>query len=255
MNKTALITGATSGIGAAYAKRLASQGYDLILTGRRQEIIQKLADYLTKEFNVSTKIIIAELSDDFDIQKVIDAIKNTGDLEMLINNAGYTGPFILFAENSLLEIEKMTKVLVTAPMRLIYTAIPGMSKKGRGIIINVASQAAFAPNKKWAIYAASKAFMKSFSESLYLEVKNNGIKVQVVCPGPTDTDIWRSLPEVKLIMSKFKLMSPEIVVDYSLKDLDKNVVVCIPGLHDKFLQMIVKLKPRSSLYKMADKSV
>jgi len=254
MSKTALITGATSGIGAAYAKRLASQGYDLILTGRRQEIIQKLAEDLAAVFKIKTRVIIAELSEDSGIQKVIDVIKTTEDLEILINNAGYSGPFVYFAENDELEHERQTKVLAIAPMRLIYAALPEMIKRKNGTIINVASQAAFLPNKKWAVYAAGKAFLKSFSESLYLEVKKHGIKVQVVCPGPTDTDIWKNLPEVKTIMSKFKLMSPEKLVDYSMEDLKKNRVVCIPGLHDKIFQTRVKLMSRASLYKMLDKS-
>ena len=255
MSKTALITGATSGIGAAYGKRLASEGYNLILTGRRPEIIQTLADDLTKHFNIRVEVIIAELTDDFDIQKVVNAIKSTENLEILINNAGYMEPYLLFTEKDPLESEQMMKVLVTVPMRLIYAAIHEMNKNGRGVIINVASQAAFLPNKKSAVYAACKAFLKSFSESLHLEVKNKGIKVQVVCPGPTDTNIWRSLPEVKVHMSQYKLMSPETLVDYSLKDLKKNHVVCITGIHDKLFQARVKFLPRSWVYRMVDKSV
>ena len=254
VSKTALITGATSGIGAAYAKRLASQGYDLILTGRRQEIIQKLADDLIKQFNIKVKVIIAELSEDSDIQKVVDVIKTTEHLEILINNAGYAGPFILFARQHPLEIERMTKVIVNVPMRLTYAALPEMTKNGHGTIINVASGAAFLPNKKWAVYGAGKAFLKSFSESLYLEVKNDGIKVQVVCPGPVDTDLWKNMPVDKAIMSKrFKFISPESVVDSSLRDLKKNRIVCVPGTTTKFLMALVSFLPRSYIYKIADK--
>jgi short-subunit dehydrogenase len=145
LSKTALITGATSGIGAAYAKRLASQGYDLILTGRRQEIIKKLGDDLAKQFNIKVEIIIAELSDDSDIQKVVDAIKIAENLEILINNAGYGFTPMMFDENDLGKQEKMTKVLLTVPMRLIYAALPEMTKKRRGTIINVSSQGAYLP--------------------------------------------------------------------------------------------------------------
>jgi hypothetical protein len=253
LSKTALITGATSGIGAAYAKRLASQGYDLILTGRRQEKITKLGDDLAKQFNIKVKVIIAELSDDSDIQKVVDAIKFSENLEILVNNAGYAGPFVLFAEKDLQESERMVKVMVTVPMRLIYAALPEMSKKGRGTIINVASMSAFIPNKKWSIYGASKASLKSFSESLHLEVKNKGIRVQVVCPGPVDTDIWKDTPAEKAIMSKrFKFISAESVVDNSLRDLKKNRVVSIPGTTTKFLMSLVSFLPRSYVYKITD---
>jgi len=256
MSKTALITGATSGIGAAYAKKLASQGYDLILTGRRQAIIQKLADGLTKQFNIKTRVIIAELSDDSDIQKVVDAIRTAENLEILINNAGYVFAPTPFTEKDLTEQEKMTKVIITVPMRLTYAALPEMTKKGHGTIINVSSESAYLPCRKLAVYAASKAYLKSFTESLYLEVKNNGIKVQVVCPGSTDTDFFRDFSaEGKASWFKvFKVVtSPELVVDCSLKDLGKNHVVCIPGTHTKHMISLVSILPRSYVYKMAER--
>ena len=256
MSKTALITGATSGIGAVYAKRLASQCYNLILTGRRQAIIEKLADDLSRQFNIKAQVIIAELTDDAHIQRVVDAIKTAENLEILINNAGYAGALILFGEQDLSESEQMTKVLLTVPMRLTHAVLPQMTKAGRGTIINVASGAAFLPYKKWAVYAAGKAFLKSFSESLYLEIKNKGIKVQVVCPGFVETDIWNNLPEEKVIMSKIlKFISPESVVDCSLKDLKKNQVVCIPGTKAKFLMELVTLLPRSLVYRIADRNI
>jgi short-subunit dehydrogenase len=253
VSKTAFITGATSGIGAEYAKRLASQGYDLILTGRRETIIQQLAEDLARQFKIKSKVIIAELSDDFDIQKVINAIKTTENLEILINSAGYAGPFILFAEQDLLQIERMMKVLVNVPVQLTQAALLEMDKNGHGTIINVASMSAFVPNKKWAIYGAAKAFLKSFSESLYLEVKKDGIKIQVVCPGPVDTDFWKDMPADKTIMSKrLKFISAESVVDCSLRDLKKNRVVCIPGNTTKLLMSLVSFLPRSYIYKLTD---
>ena len=256
MSKTALITGATSGIGAAYAKKLASQGYDLILTGRRQAIIQKLADDLTKQFNIKTRVIIAELSDDSDVQKVVDAIRTAENLEILINNAGYGFSPTLFAEKDLMEQEKMTKVIITVPMRLTYAALPEMTKKRQGTIINVSSESAYLPCRKLAVYAACKAYLKSFTESLCLEVKNNGIKVQVVCPGSTDTDFFRDFSaEGKASWFKvFKVVtSPELVVDCSFKDLEKNRVVCIPGAHTKRMISLVSILPRSYVYKMAER--
>ena len=256
MGKTVLITGATSGIGAAYAKKFASQGYDLILTGRRQAIIQKLADDLTKQYNIEVNVIIAELSDDSDIQKVVDAIKHAEDLEILVNNAGYGGVPVLFAEKDPLEREKIMKVLMIVPLRLTYAALPEMTRKGHGAIISISSIAAFFPAGKWSIYSASKAFVKSFFESLYLEVKNSGIKVQIVCPGLISTDFSRDFsPDVKQNWaSSFKvMMSPESVVECSMKDLGKNRVVCIPGAYYKRMAMLFSILPRSSLYKMIEK--
>ena len=175
----------------------------------------------------------------------------------MINNAGYMEPYLLFTEKDPVESEQMMKVLVTVPIRLIYAVIPEMNKNGLGVIINVASQAAFLPNKKSAVYAACKAFLKSFSESLYLEVKSKGIKVQVVCPGAIDTDFYRdfSSDEKNIFFKKFKIMSPESVVDSSLKDLEKNMVVSIPGAYYKNLMVLVSILPRSYWYKRIDKSI
>jgi len=132
VSKTALITGATTGIGAVYAKRLASQGYNLILTGRRQAIIEKLADDLSRQFNIKAQVIIAELTDDAHVQRVVDAIKTAENLEILINNAGYVGPLILFGEQDFSESERMTKVLLTVPMRFTHAVLPQMTKPDVG---------------------------------------------------------------------------------------------------------------------------
>jgi short-subunit dehydrogenase len=232
MSKTALITGASSGIGAAYAKSLASQGYDLILTGRRQEKIQKVAKDLSEQSNVKAEVIIAEFTNDTDIQKVVDAIKSHENLEMLVNNAGYFDVRLNFNEKDLVLQETMMKVLMTAPVRLTHAALPDMIKNGRGIIINVSSGAAFYPFPGQAIYASCKAFLRTFSERLQLEMKDKGIIVQAVCPGLIDTDFYRFLPEAKnmiMMAANFPIMSAESVVECSLKELGNNRVVCIPG--------------------------
>jgi uncharacterized protein len=230
MNKTAVVTGATSGIGAAYAKKLASRGYDLILTGRRQEIIRKLAEELEKQFKIKTEVIIAELSLDADIQKVANAIKSCETLEILVNNAGYIMP-ALFDEKELAAIETMMKVLMTAPTRLVYAVLPNMIKNGKGTIINVSSLAAFLPLPKMSPYASCKSFIKTFSERLQFEMKDKGIKVQAVCPGIIDTDFYRFAPPIKKAMAEqFPMMSPESVVDCSLEELTSIHVVCIPGV-------------------------
>ena len=159
MSKTAVITGATTGIGAAYAKRLATDGFDLIITGRRREIIQKLADDLVPQHGVKVNTIIAELSDDNDFQKVVDAIRATEDIEMLINNAGYSGYARHFVETDTAEHEKMVKVHQIVPMRLISIVAPAMIKRGYGAIINVCSMSAFLPLPSVSVYAGTKAFL------------------------------------------------------------------------------------------------
>ena len=252
MSKTAVITGATSGIGAAYAQRLASDGYDLIIIGRRREIIQKLADDITAQHKVKVKVIIAELSNDSDIQQVIDAIKADGNVEMLINNAGYLGDLKYFMERKLADCEQMIKVHQIVPMRLIYAAVPDMAKRGSGAIINVSSGAAFLPAPKQTTYGTSKAFLKMFSEVLYMELKDKGIKVQALCPGFIPTDFYRNFAEEefkKLSGRNIKIPAEE-VVDYSLKCLKKNKVVCITGFSYKAMCTLLPLLPRGIYYKL-----
>jgi uncharacterized protein len=245
MGKTAVITGATTGIGAAYAKRLAADGFDLIVTGRRREIIQKLADDLVAQHKVEVSVIIAELSDDNDFQKVVDAVKAKEDIEMLINNAGYSGYARHFLDTDISEHEKMVKVHQIVPMRLISIVAPAMIGRGRGTIINVSSVAAFMPVPSVSVYAGTKAFLRFYSGCIYQELRDKGVKVQALCPGYTATDFakdyWpKELYDETVAKAKGMTMSPEKVVEYSLRSLDKDKWICVPGMSNKAM---VKLFP------------
>ena len=252
MGKTAVITGATSGIGAAYAKRLAQDGYDLIITGRKKEIIQKLADDISKKHGVKVNVIIAELSNDIDFQKLADAVKASEDIEILINNAGYSGYAQHFDEVDIAEHEKMVKVHQVVPMRLVSLIVPGMIKRRKGAIINVSSTGAFLYIPSASVYCATKAFVKMYSQCLYLELKDKGIKVQALCPGFTDTNFAKEYYP-KEMLEKFKsikTMSPEKVVEYSLTCLKKNKSVCIPSLSNKMMANLFPSLPPSMYQSM-----
>ena len=254
MTRTAVITGATSGIGAAYAKRLAADGYDLIITGRRQEIIKKLVDDLTDKHGIKVKVLIVELSDDHDIQKVIDAINSTDDVEVLINNAGFDPDEEHFMGIELRDAERMIKVHQIVPVRLAYAVVPKMEKRRKGTIINVSSGGAFLPSPNIIIYGATKAFLKMFSESLYMDLRGKGIKVQVLCPGFTRTDFHRELSEerYKKILSNFHWMTADEVVDYSLKCLKKNKrPICIPGIRNRLYTALIPVIPKALYYRIA----
>ena len=259
MSKTAVITGATSGIGAEYARRLAADGYDLIITGRRQEIIEKLADDLRKNHNVNVNVVIAELSDDNDIQKVIDAINAVDDIEMLVNNAGYASEMKHCMEFELADHEKLIKVHQIAPLRLIYAAVPKMIKKGKGNIVNVSSLGVYTPSPMTYSYTATKSYLKQFTEGLYQELKDNGIKVQVLCPAFTKTDFYRNIPEDERekVFDKAKMftVSTEATVKYSLKGLEKNKALCLPGAMMGFLALLFQSIPRLMLYKISGKMI
>lgn len=253
MSKTAVITGATSGIGAAYAKRFAADGYNLILTGRRKEIIESLADDLRKKHNVPLDVILAELSDDNDVQKVVDAIDETDNIEVLINNAGYSGYSKEFLEVETTHYEEMIKVHQVVPLRLIAVAAPAMVRRGSGAIINVSSMAAYAALPKTGVYAGTKAFLKLFSEGLHHELRGRGVRVQVFCAGMTDTNCykpyWTEEERAKLYKgTKPLMMSPEAAVDHSLRCLKKNRVVCIPGWRTRMVFTILRMMPRRLYY-------
>lgn len=222
--KTALITGATSGIGAEFARQLASQGFNLIITGRRKKEIQNNADEITKKYKVSVQIIIAELSEQAGMEKVIKAIRKTPDLVILVNNAGF-GIEGFFHESDISKQVMMLNVHNIALMKFIYEAVPVMIKNSGGTIINVASICARLYLPGQSIYNATKSFTLALTETLHMELKKNNIKFQALCPGFTRTDFHNkmgygltSLPDAGLN----RWMTPDKVVSYSLKSLNKK---------------------------------
>jgi uncharacterized protein len=241
MNKTAVITGATSGIGAAFARRLAQDGYDLVITGRKKDVIQKLADDISKQHNIKVTVIIAELTNDNDFQKLADVVKAREDIEMLINNAGYSGWDKHFDEVDIAEHEKMVKLHQVVPMRLVSLVVPGMIKRRKGAIINVSSSASFLPMPTVGVYGGTKAFMKYYSQSLSTELKDKGIKVQALCPGFTETNFAKDYYSKEAYEKVKKFMKPpKKVVESSLSSLKKNKLICIP---DVSTWLIAKMFP------------
>jgi len=249
-NKVAVITGATSGIGAAYASKFAQLGYDLVITGRRKEKIEAVATQIQQEYNVNVEIILAELSETEGLKKVIDFIKEK-EIEVLVNNAGF-GAKSLYQVSDLSVMERLAKVNVLAPMELIHAVLPGMVKRDRGTIINISSESVYMIIPQNAIYSGAKAFLKSFTEGLHMDLMDTGVKVMAVCPGLTHTDFHEKMGMDKSRQTnrgQIKWMSPEDVVDISLKDLGNGKVVCIPGNHTKILAHLLNIMPRKSYYK------
>ena len=251
--KIACVTGATSGIGAAFAKKFARQGYDLIITGRRKEKIESLSNTLSKENKINVEVIIAELSDDKELNMLADKIKNTKNLEILVNNAGFAKENF-FHEEKFSTHEVMLKVHNLALIKLCHAVLPNMVSKGKGIIINVSSLIVFTPFPANAMYAASKSFVKLFTESIYLELQGTGVKVQALCPGMTRTDFHRKMgfDENTFYKDKgmMKAMTSEEVVDISLQYLEKDKVLCVPGGNNKLISFLLKVLPRAVIYKM-----
>ncbi len=249
--KLALITGSSSGIGKAFATKLASQGYNLILVARREKLLKELCTTLEKQYRIKAEYMPIELSDMNNLKKLENKIKQAKP-EILINNAGYNR-LSYFHEDSLEEQEKILRTHVTATIKLTHAAIPGMLARKKGIIINTSSISAYYLGPNTLMYSATKAFLHSFSQSLYLELLGTGIQVQSLLPGFTATDFHKKLGNPNSKPRFMGLMTPEQVVESSLACLKKGKPVCIPGFKNKLLVLGFRFMPRKLLYKFVMK--
>jgi short-subunit dehydrogenase len=244
----ALVTGATSGIGAAFASRLAQKGFDLILHGRRQKELMDRAKNLERIYSTSVEIIIAELSRPDEIRKVEERINSLDRLDMLVNNAGYWEPGV-FWEHSPDSLEAMIMVHNVAPVRFIRAALPRMLERDKGDIINVSSLGAYLNMVTLENYGATKAYLISFTESLHVALMGTGIRVQALTPGFTVTEFHSRLG-ADFTKEQRTWMQPEEVVDESLRALGKGPVVCIPGFKRRFIVKLASMLPRSVYYRI-----
>ncbi len=244
----ALVTGATSGIGAAFANCLAQKGFDLILHGRRQKKLTERAKNLERTHNISVEIIIAELSQAEEMKKVEERIQSLDRLDMLINNAGYWTPGA-FWEHSPDSLEAMIMVHVIAPVRFIRAALPRMLERHKGDIINVSSMGAYFNMVTVENYGATKAYVVSFTESLHVALMGTGIRVQALAPGFTVTEFHSRLG-ADFTKDQRRWMRPEEVVDISLRALEKEQIVCIPGVKRRLLVKFTSALPRRVYYKV-----
>jgi uncharacterized protein len=225
--KTALITGATSGIGEAFARELAARGMHLIIVARSLERLQQLANELSKLYPNQVYVIPADLSQPGAATKLKAAVVERAlEVHMLINNAGFA-TYDNFERIDPERDHQQVMVNVAAVVNLAHAFIPDMLKCGEGAVINVASRAAFQPTPYFATYAASKAFVLSFSEALSVEYRKRGIRVLAVCPGPVDTNFFKVAGGQRR-GAKTKV-SPERVVAASLRALERGKSIVIPG--------------------------
>ncbi|QRM27597.1 SDR family oxidoreductase [Microvirga sp. VF16] len=230
--KVAIITGASSGIGAIYADRLARRGYDLILVARNQSRLEALATRLRDETGRSVEILPADLNDDADLSRVEMVLRTNSAIAMLVNNAGIGGAAPLLASD-VDAMDRMIRLNVLALTRLTYAAAPAFVARGGGTIINIASIVAISPETLNGVYGASKAFVLAFSQSLQHELSDKGVRIQAVLPGATATEFWdiAGLP-VNNLPAEI-VMSAQDLVDAALAGLDQGETVTIPSLEDK----------------------
>lgn len=230
MSKTALITGASSGIGAVYAQRLAARGYDLVLVARRAERLADLATQLQQAHKVSVRTIAADLSADAGMAS-IETVLRDEEIDLLVNNAGM-GPISSTADLSDEAAAQTLALNVTALMRLTRAALPAMRARRSGAIVNVGSVMAFHAMPATSLYSATKAFVLTYSRAIQQEVQADGIQVQAVLPAGTVTEFYEAagVPIANFDQSVF--MTAENLVDAALAGLDRGEEVTLPSVHD-----------------------
>jgi short-subunit dehydrogenase len=228
---TALITGASSGIGAIYADRLARRGYDLVLVARNRERLDQLAARLTRETGRSIEVVVADLGDKKDLRRVEEILRTDASITMLVNNAGFggAGPLVVSDPD---KMEAMIELNVTALMRLTYAVAPKFVERSGGTIVNIASIVAIAPEVLNGVYGGTKAFVLAFSRSLQHELAAKGVRVQAVLPGATRTEFWDIAGHAVDNLPQTIVMSADDLVDAALAGLDQGEFATLPALPD-----------------------
>ncbi|WP_085664876.1 MULTISPECIES: SDR family NAD(P)-dependent oxidoreductase [Pseudomonas] len=228
---TALITGASSGIGAVYAERLARLGYDLVLVARNRDRLNALASRISQETRQSVEVFPADLASPEELARVERKLREDASITLLVNNAGI-GTHTPLLESDVERMAEMISLNVTALTRLTYAVTPGFVARQQGAVINISSVVSLVPELLNGVYGASKAYVTAFTQSLYKELSPHGIQVQAVLPGATATDFWAigGLPVENL--DPGIVMSVDDLVEGALQDFDNKVLISIPALHD-----------------------
>ena len=227
----AVITGASSGIGAVYADRLAHRGYDLLLVARRQSAMVDLEKKLESETGSNVDILTADLTDPKDMAKLVHILREDSKVTLLVNNAG-AGATAPLRNSNIADLTQMIALNVEAVTRLTHAVVPSFVRRGAGAIVNIASIVAIAPERLNGVYGGTKAFVLAFSQSLRHELANSGVKVQVVLPGATSTNFWKLAGKPVENLPQEIVMSAEYMVDAALAGFDQGEFVTIPALAD-----------------------
>jgi len=227
---TALITGASTGIGAVYADRLAKRGYDLILVARNEERLSEAAARL-KSTSRRIETIVADLTNKEDVQRIAERLSTASTITALVNNAGL-GSARKLLDEKIDDLESMIYLNVTALTRLALVALPGFVARKNGLLINIASVVALAPDLLNGTYSGTKAYVVNFTQALKNELPGTGVTIQAVLPGATATPFWEKAGRPVDDLPAEMVMTAEDMVDASLAGLDQHELVTIPTLPD-----------------------
>jgi uncharacterized protein len=254
--KTALVTGASSGIGATFARELASRKIDLILVARSQDKLEQLATELATQHQIKTTVIVKDLTEPEAGQAVFEQVQAQGStVDLLINNAGF-GDYGAFSDRPLSKQLEMVQLNITVLVELTGLFLPLMQKQGSGGIINISSIAAFQPLPYMSVYAATKAFVLNFTEALWAENKQSGVSILAVCPGATESEFFNraDFPDTFGSGDASSMASSETVVKEALRAMDKKQsTVVTGGIANQLLVNIPRFVPRDFLVNAVEK--
>lgn len=236
-----LITGTTSGLGREFARIFAKNGYNIVAVARSESTLRQQKRDIENEFSVKVKYIVKDLSTNNSSQEIYDEVQCDGiNIDILINNAGF-GTFGRYIDVDLQRQKDLASVNMLAVMQLSYLFGKDMVRRGGGRIVNIASIASFQAGPYMAMYYASKAFVRSFSEALHEELKGSGVIVTAVCPGPVATSFEKNAQmKHSAMFTKLKVYTPEVVAAKSYKAITSNKAVYVVGWHNKLLVFLTR---------------
>lgn len=251
-DRTALVTGASSGIGTELARELARRGHGVTLVARREDRLRAIADELSAAHGVRAEVLTADLSDESSRAGIADDIAGRGlTVDVLVNNAGLSTTGAVHRSDRADRDIAMIRTDVEAIVHLCSAFVPGMVERGRGAVLNVASTAAFQPLPGQAGYGGAKAFVLSYSRATRAELRGTGVTMTVLCPGPVQTEFAVSAgfdeEEANNSLPKIMWVSAEDVAKTAIRGLDKNKAVVIPGLANRVGASFAHLAPRRVL--------
>lgn len=239
----ALVTGASAGIGAEFARQLAQRGVDLVLVARREQVLRGLADELQVRHGVTVEVLAADLATGEGLAAVEDRLRREdAPVDLLVNNAGF-GAYGRFVELDVERQQDMLEVNVTAVVRLTHVALQRLRRTGGGGVINVASTASFQPDPHGAVYGASKAFVRSFTEALHEELTGSGVRMMALCPGFTVTEFQEVAGVRAGAMPSPVVSGPGPVVERGLADFTRGRAVSVPGAVNRIGSIGAQLTP------------
>jgi len=250
---TSLVTGASSGLGAEFARQLAARGSNLVLVARSADRLAALADELQARHRVTVTTLPADLSQADEVSRVA-AVTATTEVDVLVNNAGF-GTYGSFADLDAGHEHAEIMVNAVAAVDLAHAVLPGLLARRCGGIITVASSIAFQPSPRQAVYGATKAFALAFSEALWAETRGSGVRILTLCPGPAATGYLARLGDQAATSSIIyrRTADPADVVQAALRGFDRDAMTVIPGLRTRLLAQGHRFLPRTVMVRMAAK--